>query len=110
MQIHLGDVVAPVVVATLFIIATSAFKEPQRRNFNVIMIAGVGAAYFNGGLGPGSLRSLRLSPIVPTRASTHIAASALAGSSIRLGHHASPVWEPDCAFRPNVLCRSAATS
>jgi hypothetical protein len=34
MQINLGDVVAPVVVATLFIIATSAFKEPQRRNFN----------------------------------------------------------------------------
>ena len=51
MQIHLGDVVSPVVVATLFIIATSAFKEPQRRHFNAIMIAGAGAAYLNGGLG-----------------------------------------------------------
>jgi hypothetical protein len=51
MQIHLVDVVAPVVVATLFIVATSAFKEPQRRNFNAIMIAGAGAAYLNGGLG-----------------------------------------------------------
>ena len=51
MQIHLVDIVAPVVVATLFIVATSAFKEPQRRNFNAIMIAGAGAAYLNGGLG-----------------------------------------------------------
>jgi hypothetical protein len=51
MQIHPVDVVAPVVVATLFIVATSTFKEPQRRNFNAIMIAGAGAAYLNGGLG-----------------------------------------------------------
>ena len=51
MQIHLVDVVAPVVVAMLFIVATSAFKEPQRRHFNAIMIAGAGAAYLNGGLG-----------------------------------------------------------
>ena len=51
MPMHLRDIVAPVVVATLFIIATSAFKEPQRRHFNAIMIAGAGAAYLNGGLG-----------------------------------------------------------
>ena len=51
MPIHLVDVVAPVVVAILFIGATSAFKEPQRRHFNAIMIAGAGAAYLNGGLG-----------------------------------------------------------
>ena len=51
MQIHLVDVVAPVVVAILFIGATSTFKEPHRRNFNAIMIAGAGAAYLNGGLG-----------------------------------------------------------
>ena len=51
MPIHLVDVVAPVVVATLFIGATSTFKEPQRRHFNAIMIAGAGAAYLNGGLG-----------------------------------------------------------
>ena len=51
MPMHLGDIVAPVVVATLFMSATSAFKEPQRRHFNAIMIAGAGAAYLNGGLG-----------------------------------------------------------
>ena len=51
MRIGLVDVVAPIVVAVLFIVATSAFREPQRRNFNAIMIAGAGAAYLNGGLG-----------------------------------------------------------
>jgi hypothetical protein len=49
--IHVVDVVAPVVVALLFIAATSAFKEPHRRNFMAIMIAGAGAAYLNGGFG-----------------------------------------------------------
>ena len=44
-------VIAPIVVALIFIAATSAFKEPQRRNFMAIMIAGAGAAYLNGGFG-----------------------------------------------------------
>jgi len=85
MPMHLGDIVAPVVVATLFIIATSAFKEPQRRHFNAIMIAGAGAAYLNGGLGIWEFASLRLSPIAPTKASMHTASSASAGSSIPVG-------------------------
>src|SRR4029077_11316844 len=51
MPMHLGNLVAPGVVATLFMSATSAFKEPQRRHFHAIMIAGAGAAYLNGGLG-----------------------------------------------------------
>lgn len=50
-SVHLIDVIAPVLVALLFIAATSAFKEPQRRNFMAIMIAGAGAAYLNGGFG-----------------------------------------------------------
>ena len=45
------DIAAPVVVAGLFILANSAFQEPQRRQFNAIMIAGAGAAYLNGGFG-----------------------------------------------------------
>ena len=49
--VHLMDVVAPIIVALLFIAATSAFKEPQRRNFMAIMIAGAGAAYLIGGFG-----------------------------------------------------------
>src|SRR5437016_6560310 len=45
------DFVGPVLVAILYIAACSFFKEPNRRNFNAIMIAGAGAAYLNGGFG-----------------------------------------------------------
>jgi hypothetical protein len=38
-------------VAIIFIAAVSLFKEPNRRNFMAVMIAGAGAAYLNGGLG-----------------------------------------------------------
>ena len=44
-------VVGPIVVALVYISLCSLFEEPNRRNFNAIMIAGAGAAYLNGGLG-----------------------------------------------------------
>jgi len=49
--IHIVDVVAPIVVAVLFITATSLLQEPARQKFMAVMIAGAGAAYLNGGLG-----------------------------------------------------------
>ncbi len=45
------QVLAPLVIAVLFIAACSLLKEPARQNFSAIMIAGAGAAYLNGGLG-----------------------------------------------------------
>jgi uncharacterized protein DUF6010 len=51
MPIRLIDVIAPIVVALIYIVAVSFFNEPQRRHFNAIMIAGAGAAYLNGGFG-----------------------------------------------------------
>ena len=45
------NVVAPILIAVLFIAGTSRFREPQRRNFMAIMIAGAGAAYLSGGFG-----------------------------------------------------------
>jgi len=47
----LVEIVAPVVIALLFIVATSAFTEPHRQHCMAIMLAGAGAAYLNGGLG-----------------------------------------------------------
>ena len=52
MRHHVIDVLAPIIVALVYIAATSLFKEPPRRNFNAIMVAGAGAAYLNGGFGP----------------------------------------------------------
>ena len=48
-EFHVLDGVAPVVVAIVFIIGSSLIKEPNRRNFMAIMIAGAGAAYLSGG-------------------------------------------------------------
>jgi hypothetical protein len=43
------DLIVPVLASTVFIAASSLIKEPQRRNFMAIMIAGAGAAYLSGG-------------------------------------------------------------
>jgi hypothetical protein len=46
------ELIAPVVVALVYILLCSLLSEPNRRHFNAIMIAGAGAAYLGGGLGP----------------------------------------------------------
>jgi hypothetical protein len=51
LRIGFAEILAPIMVALLFIVAASAFKEPNRRNFMAIVIAGAGGAYLNGGLG-----------------------------------------------------------
>lgn len=45
------SLISPVVVALVYILGCSRIREPSRRHFNAIMIAGAGAAYLNGGLG-----------------------------------------------------------
>ena len=45
------SVAGPIVVALVYISLCSLFREPNRQNFNAIMIAGAGAAYLNGGFG-----------------------------------------------------------
>jgi hypothetical protein len=46
---HETDAVAAVIAPLLFIALSSLIKEPNRRSFNAIMIAGAGAAYLSGG-------------------------------------------------------------
>jgi len=45
----LAVVVAPILVAILFIELSSLIREPARRNFMAVMLAGAGAAYISGG-------------------------------------------------------------
>jgi hypothetical protein len=45
------DVLGPVIVALVYIALSSLFKEPNRRSFNAIFIAGAGASYLSGGFG-----------------------------------------------------------
>src|SRR6266853_3967107 len=39
------QLVSPMIVALAFIAACSIFKEPSRRNFSAIVVAGAGAGY-----------------------------------------------------------------
>jgi Family of unknown function (DUF6010) len=51
-SIGVVDLVAPVIVALVFIALVSLIREPHRREFNAIMVAAAGAAYLGAGLGP----------------------------------------------------------
>jgi hypothetical protein len=46
------DWILPVVIAAVFIMMMSRLREPTRRRFNAIFVAGAGAAYLSGGFGP----------------------------------------------------------
>ena len=48
---HAIDALPPVVFAILFVLVVSLVREPARRRFMAIFVAGAGAAYLNGGLG-----------------------------------------------------------
>src|SRR6185295_19322296 len=48
----LFDILMALVVAVVFIPLVSLLREPTRRSFMAIFVAGAGAAYLNGGLGP----------------------------------------------------------
>src|SRR4051794_25929146 len=47
-------VVAPILIGVLYAFLMSMLREPTRRRFNAIMVAGAGAAYLSsgGGFGP----------------------------------------------------------
>lgn len=57
----------PVLVALIYIALSSLLREPARRNFNAIMIAGAGAAYLNGGFGLGEFAFTTLMTFVAYR-------------------------------------------
>lgn len=42
-------VVAPLLIGVLYVCLMSLIREPHRRRFNAIMVAGAGAAYLGGG-------------------------------------------------------------
>ncbi|PZG13551.1 hypothetical protein C1I95_23435 [Micromonospora craterilacus] len=42
-------ILMPLLVGALYVCLNSLIREPQRRRFNAIMVAGAGAAYLSGG-------------------------------------------------------------
>jgi len=45
------DYVGPAIAAVVFVLIMSLVKEPARRNFNAILVAGASGAYMSGGFG-----------------------------------------------------------
>ncbi|WP_225730564.1 MULTISPECIES: DUF6010 family protein [unclassified Nocardia] len=45
----IANVVAPLLIGAVYALLMSLIREPHRRTFNAIMIAGAGAAYLSGG-------------------------------------------------------------
>ena len=56
--LHVINFVAPALAALVFCVLMSRVSEPARQRFNAILVAGAGAAYLNGGLGPWELAYL----------------------------------------------------
>jgi Family of unknown function (DUF6010) len=50
-ELHVMDHVGPALGGVAFIALMSLMKEPARREYNAIFVAGAGAAYLSGGLG-----------------------------------------------------------
>lgn len=51
-ELHLSDAGLGVVGAFALMLVMSLLPEPIRRRFNAVFVAGAGAAYLSGGLGP----------------------------------------------------------
>jgi hypothetical protein len=49
------DWIGPAVGAVMFVLAMSCLREPSRRLFNAILVAGAGGVYLSGGFGPWEL-------------------------------------------------------
>jgi hypothetical protein len=52
---QLMDWIGPAIGAVTFVLAMSLVKEPMRRTFNAIFVAGASGVYLSGGLGPWEL-------------------------------------------------------
>jgi len=53
--LHAMDWIGPAFGAALFVLVMSRVREPARRNFNAVFVAGASGVYLSGGLGPWEL-------------------------------------------------------
>jgi hypothetical protein len=91
------DYIGPAVAAAIFVLIMSLVREPARRSFNAILVAGASAAYLSGGLGPWELLyPVIASPVVylGLRSYRFIGIAWLMHSGWDLVHHlwANPIW------------------
>jgi hypothetical protein len=53
--LHVMDLLGPAVGAVAFVLIMSRVREPARRRFNAVFVAGASGVYLSGGLGPWEL-------------------------------------------------------
>jgi len=49
--LHVSDYLGPALGAIIFVLVMSFVREPARRNYNAILVAGASGVYLSGGLG-----------------------------------------------------------
>ncbi len=91
------DTLGPALGAVFFVLIMSLVREPARLHFNAIFVAGAGAAYMSGGLGPWELVYVAIATPVAylgLRSHRFIGIAWLMHSCWDLVHHlwAHPIW------------------
>jgi hypothetical protein len=97
LPIQAADYFGPVIGGLVFIALMSFMKEPTRRNFNAIFVAGAMGAYISGGLGSWELPFAAAGSVVAfrgLRSHRFIGIAWLMHSGWDLLHHffGNPIW------------------
>lgn len=95
--LHVMDWVGPAVGAVVFVLVMSLVKEPARRRFNAIFVAGASGVYLSGGFGPWELLYPAITaPVVYLGLRSHrcIGFAWLMHSGWDVAHHfwGNPIW------------------
>jgi Family of unknown function (DUF6010) len=93
----LSDYYRPAIGALFFVLIMSRVREPARRNFNAILVAGTSCAYLSGGFGIWELAyPLLATPVVYAglRSYRFIGVAWLMHAAWDLAHHfwGNPLW------------------
>jgi len=92
------DYVGPLIAAVVFVFAMSLVKEPTRRTFNAVLVAGASGAYLSGGgfgLGELPFAAIALAmAYLGLRSYRFIAIAWLMHSGWDIAHHlwGNPIW------------------
>lgn len=97
------EIIAPIIVGGLFVLAMSAVPEPWRQQFNAVFVGGAGAAYLSGGSGVFGMAELGFATLVAILATIglqrypFIGAAWLAHVAWDIAHHAygAPILDFD---------------
>lgn len=92
-----SDYYGPIIGALIFVLIMSPVKEPARRNFNAVLVAGTCGAYLSGGFGIWELAyPLMVTPVVYAglRSYRFIGIAWLTHAAWDLAHHlrGNPLW------------------